>query len=216
MNEYAIQQLYLDTQAAFDRSPIKRYSEVNNFKWNYSISATTLKEGANLIIGFNWGVAGSNPYEPQMEPPKENFKTLFDIKDLGSLQRIYQPLKQKFPIDEVDNSIQTNFCFFRSKAEEEITAEDLSLSTPLFLRLLEIIKPKRIIGFSKKLQNYFVENNLCDQLESESFQSNKRTLHVAKGYLKKYDQKIPIYFLPHPNAKFTSVARKKAWDFCFD
>ena len=215
MNDDAIQQLYLDTQAVFDKSPIKKYAEDNNFIWNYSISATRLKDGANLIIGFNWGAESGKPYAAQTKVPMENFKDLYDNKWLGSMERIYQPLKQKFPNDDIDNAIQTNFCFFRSKIEEEISHEDLLFSTPLFLRLLDIIKPKRILGFSKKLQNYFRENNLYDQVASESIPSNQRTLHVAKGYLKDSQQKIPIYFLPHPNAKFTSVARKKAWDFCF-
>ena len=38
---------------------------------------------------------------------------------------------------------------------------------------------------------------------------------VAKGNFKRNDQNIPIYFLPHPDAKLTSTARKEAWDFCF-
>ncbi len=216
MKEESIQQLFKDTKEAFSKSPIKKYAEVNNHKWNYSVSATRLMEGANLIIGFNWGASGNKSYEPQMEVPKENFKDLYDKKWLGSLERIYQPLKQRFPAEDIDNSTQTNFCFFRSKIENEITPEDLALSTPLFMKLIALIKPKRIMGFSKKLQSYCIDNNLCDQVESKSFPSNKRTLHVARGYLRLAGQETPIYFLPHPNSKFTSVARKNGWDFCFD
>ncbi|HRK54396.1 MAG TPA: hypothetical protein PK185_10820 [Cyclobacteriaceae bacterium] len=215
MNENLIQQLFADTQAAFAKAPIKKYADANGHLWNYSISSTRITEGANLIIGFNWGVSGNEPYKPQNEIPKENFKELYDKNDLGSLQRIYLPLKQRFPAEDIDNAMQTNFCFFRSKTEGEITSEDLMLSTPLFQQLINIIKPKRILAFSKKLQSYCIESALCSDLEEASFPSNKRTLHTAKGNLKLNDTVVPIYFLPHPNAKFTSIARKKAWDFCF-
>jgi len=215
MNDNLIQQLFADTQIAFNNSPIKKYAEANGHQWNYSISATRFIEETNLIIGFNWGASGNDPYEPQKEIPKQNFKELYDKNDLGSLQRIYLPLKQKFPTEDIDNAMQTNFCFFRSKTEAEITSEDLLLSTPLFQQLLNVIKPKRILGFSKKLQSYCIESALCSDLEEAAFQSNKRTLHTAKGNLKLNETAVPIYFLPHPNAKFTSIARKQAWDFCF-
>ena len=216
MDKDAIQQLFDDTAAAFDKSPIKKYAEENGFQWNYSISSTRLTEGANLIVGFNGGAALNERYEPQTSIPPETFKDLFEKKWLGSLERIYLPLKERFPGDDIDNAMQINFCFFRSKTEGEITVEDLALSTPLFLRLMDIIKPKKILGFSKTLQRYCIDNNLCSKLEVASFTSNKRTLHVAKGMLKHAGQETPIYFLPHPNAKFTSVARKNGWDFCFD
>jgi hypothetical protein len=216
MNDKSIEQLFVDTKIAFENSPIKKYADQNGKQWYYSISSTRLNENSNVIIGFNWGAAGNDKYKPQVLVPHENFKDLYDKKWLGSLERIYQPLKLRFPNEDIDQSVQTNFCFFRSKVEGEITDKDLELSTPLFHQLISIIKPKRIIGFSKRLQSYFIENGRCSNLHEASFASNRRTLHTAKGFLKLNGLEVPIYFLPHPNAKFTNVARRNAWDFCFD
>ncbi len=211
-----IQMLFETTRIAFEKAPIRKYAQANGLQWNYSISSTRLTEGTNLIVGFNWGVDPNLPHPAQTEIPDFSFKELYDKKELGSLQRIYLPLKERFREEEINNSVQTNFCFFRSRVEAEITVEDLALSTPLFLQLISIIKPKRILGFSKRLQRYCIESNLCSQVETASFPSNKRTLHVAKGFLKQSDGlATPIFFLPHPNAKFTSIARKNGWDFCF-
>lgn len=210
------QKLLNETQKEFDKSDIKKFAIENNVKWNYSISATPLKEGCTVLVGFNWGAGKDQVYEPQSEMPTKSFKELYDINDLGSFQRVYLPLKKYLPSEDIDNCVQTNFCFFRSQTEDQITEEDLKLSTVLFSKLIEQIKPVRIIGFSKKLQAYFTENKLCENIENTSFKSNARTLYVSKGNYESKDLKIPIYFLPHPNAKFTSEARENAWKFCFN
>lgn len=212
-----IQQLFNDTRAAFDKSPIKIFATENRLSWNYSISSTRLTFASNVIIGFNSGATDNYPYQPQTEIPSANFKDLYDKKnELGSLQRIYEPLKQYLPREDIDNCVQTNFCFFRSKKEDQITTVDLQLSTPLFQKLMDIIKPKRIVGFSNKLRSYFLNNKLCTSIEELNIPSNKRTLFVAKGTCNINGRKIPVFFLPHPNSKFTTAARKAAWEFCFD
>ncbi len=111
--------------------------------------------------------------------------------------------------------MQMNFCFFRSKGEDQISWKDLELSTPLFNDLIAIIKPARIIGFSSKLRNHIMEKESGTRFESANIPSNNRTLMVAKGMYRAIGNEVPIFFLPHPNAKFTSEARRKAWDFCF-
>lgn len=210
-----IEKLFEDTLAAFNKAPIKRYADEQNLKWYYSISSTKLTPNTNVIVGFNWGAGINFPHEAQTEAPKENFKDLFDKNDLGSLQRVYKPLKAYLPEEDIDNCVQTNFCFFRSKNENEITPADLKLSTPLFNKLIQILSPKRIIGFSKKLSSYCLEQKLCSSIETFSFPSNKRTLSVTKGLFEVSGQQIPIYFLPHPNAKFTSAARENSLNYCF-
>lgn len=210
-----IQQLLSDTKAAFDKSPIKRFAEENRLNWFYSISSTRLILNNNLIVGFNGGAIDNYNYQPQTQIPTDNFKALFDNKDLGSLQRIYEPLKQYFPDGDIDNCVQTNFCFFRSKTEGQITRVDLELSTPLFQKFISIIKPKRIIGFSSKLRDYFLHSSFCKNLEQLNIPSNRKTLYVVKGVYINNNEVIPVYFLPHPNSKFTTGARQTAWEFCF-
>ena len=65
------------------------------------------------------------------------------------------------------------------------------------------------------LKNYFIYHKLCTELEKLEIPSNRRNLLVAKGIFSHNDQAIPIYFLPHPDAKLTLSARKQAWEFCF-
>lgn len=211
----AIKQLFLDTQLAFQKSAIKKYADANNLKWNYAISSTQLRPKANLIVGFNWGVAANEEYTSQNEIPMETFKDLYEKNWLDSLQRIYHPLKRYLPDDNIDHCVQTNFCFFRSKSEAQIKLVDLKLSTPLFTQLLELIEPKRIIGFSSKLRNHFISHELLTNIQEKRIPSNTRSIHVVKGTFKAATGFIPVYFLPHPNAKFTGEAREEAWAFCF-
>lgn len=204
------------TEIAFDQSDIKQLAEQQGEEWFYSISSTKLIKGTTLIIGFNWGAGLGENYSPQSSIPSDSFRELYERRELGSLQRIYAPLTEYFPSEEVSSYIQTNFCFFRSKTEDQISNRDLELSLPLFSELLEILAPKRIIGLSAKLKAHFIDSRICSSLEELNIDSNGRTLHVSKGYYGTKMKNIPIYFLPHPNAKFTSIARKKAWDFCFN
>jgi hypothetical protein len=75
-----IQQLFIDTRAAFDKSPIKKFAEENRLNWNYSISSTRLTTDNNVIVGFNGGATDNYNYQPQTEIPSDNFKDLFDKK----------------------------------------------------------------------------------------------------------------------------------------
>lgn len=210
-----IQRLFIETKTAFEKSSIKNFAVANNLNWHYAISPTRLTTGNNVIVGFNWGAADNCAYKPQTQIPAKSFKELYDQKELGSFQRLYLPLKEFFPHEDIDNCLQTNFCFFRSKEENQITPAYLALSTLLFQKLLDIVKPKRIIRFSNKLRDYFLDNKLCSQLESLNIPSNGKTLFVVKGFYCVNGQNIPVFFLPHPNAQFTTEARQAAWDFCF-
>jgi hypothetical protein len=211
-----IKQLFTETRTAFEKSLIKKFATDNGLNWHYSISSTRLTTENTLIVGFNWGASDNTDYQPQTEIPTENFRDLYDKKWLGSLRRIYEPLKEYFPLENIDNCVQTNFCFFRSKEENQISAYDLELSIPLFQKLLDFIEPRRIIGLSNKLRDYFLNNNLCMQVETLNIPSNSKTLFVAKGIFCLHGRAIPVFFLPHPNSKFTSAARKAAWKFCFE
>ncbi len=210
-----LQELFNDTKIAFEKSPIKKFADDKSAKWAYTISSTELQQGKNLLVEFNWEVESKQKYTAQEFIPTINFKGLHLNKELGSLQKIYRPLLEYFPAEEIDDAVRSNFCFFRSKQEDQLTQTDLDLSTPLFLKFIDIIKPKSIIGFSNNLKNYFIYHKLCSDLQKLEIPSNKRMLLVAKGIFKRHDQNIPIYFLPHPDAKLTSSARKEAWNFCF-
>lgn len=207
-----IKDLFQETQRAFDKSLIGKYNEQ---KWFYSISATPLIANKNVIVGFNWGAKDNYTYESQNEIPTDNFKYLYENNLLGSLQRIYKPLRHYFPNEDIDNCVQTNFCFFRSKKQNQIKQADLELSTPLFIKLIDIIKPKRIIGFSSKFREYCVNESICKNIRQTQFKSNRKKVYVAKGIFKANKNEFPVYFLPHPNARITTLARDYAWNYCF-
>lgn len=111
----------------------------------------------------------------------ETFKQVYDKNELGSFQRVYKPLKEYLKNNDIDNCVQTKFCFFRSARENQITNEDIELSIPLFRKLIQIIAPKKINGFSSKLRDYFIDNNLCLSHQDKSIKSNNKTPLVSKG-----------------------------------
>lgn len=192
------------TKDAYERSDIK------SFGWYYSISSTPLKKNATLLVGLNWGVSPEGEHEPQPQMPDKPFK---EIGDLGSFKRVIPYLDKYLPNDEL---VQSNFCFFRSKKESQLTQKDFELSTPLFNELVETISPTKIIGFSNKLRDYFLKNTeLFQGQEPYSISSNKGTLQIIKGTYSVNGKKIPTYFLPHPNYPISSDARDKAWNYCF-
>ena len=213
--EDEIEQLIEETKIAFGKAPIKELADQKHLRWNYSICSTRIQPNCDVLIGFNWGAANDTNYDAVNKIPEFTFKQLYDKKDLGSFYRVYNPLKEYLKDDDIDNCVQTNFCFFRSAKEYQIIKRDLELSIPLFRKFIEIISPKKIIGFSGKLRDYFIDNNLLFSHHEKPIRSNNKTLFVSKGIYQIEQKKIPIYFLPHPNAHYTSESRKEAWQFCF-
>ena len=115
----------------------------------------------NLLVEFNWEVESKQKYTAQEFIPTINFKGLHLNKELGSLQKIYRPLLEYFPAEEIDDAVRSNFCFFRSKQEDQLTQTDLDLSTPLFLKFIDIIntlqnpslKPRTAMHTPQRLKN---------------------------------------------------------------
>ena len=215
--EKELKELLQETDVEYRKSTIAK----SNPEWTYSISATQIEKDKILLVGFNWGAEidenGNNvKYNSQkiedinrLSTENKNFKSIYN--KLASFKKVYNQLSLYLPNEDIDNCIQSNFCFFRSRKEDQISHSDLQLSTPLFETFLKIADPQKIIGFSSKLRDYFLENKLAE-LKFQEIKSNKRTIVVAKGTYKNK----PIYFLPHPNAKITGNARKEAWGFCFE
>jgi len=155
------------------------------------------------------------PDEAQKEIPLKTFKQLYDKNELGSFQRVYEPLKEYLKNDDIDNCVQTNFCFFRSDKENRITKEDIELSKPLFRKLIEIIAPKKIIGFSSKLRDHFLDNNLCLPHDDRYIKSNNKTLFVSREYIKWHKRRYQFIFY-HIQMLITLLNQeKKRGNFAF-
>lgn len=130
-----VRSLYKRIEAAFNQSDVKKYAEDHHEKWFYCLTSTKLTSNTTVIIGFNGGAKKDCPYRPQnsAEYPNKSFKDLYDMKDeLGSFSRIYNCLKQYLPKEDIDNFVQTNFCFFKSNNENEISEKDIRLCIPIF------------------------------------------------------------------------------------
>lgn len=207
------QELQAATAAAFAGAPIKRLAQELGTHWYYSICATRITPARPLLIGFNWGASAQGGHEPQREMPTRTFEQLLDQQELGSLARIMPYLKRHLPDVDLSEIGQTNFCFFRSKTEDQITAEDIELSTPLFLKLLEIAQPSRIIGLSARLREYL--GGLPGQVEVRAVEHSGRRVLIGKGYVEIDRRPIPVCVLPHPNHRLPTALREKAWQTCF-
>jgi hypothetical protein len=136
-------QLIKKTEEAFKRSPI---NNKNNLA--YSISATPLRVGKPLILGINWGGYGHG-FESQERMPKPEELTADIIKsDYKFLERSKAYLEEylNLDLDRVDFNY-SNLCFFRSRAEKDLTFADYQNSYPLVKELIQYLKPEYILVF---------------------------------------------------------------------
>ena len=145
--------LLLQTKKAYEISDIKQLSE--NKGWGYAVTATMILKNRPLIVGFNWGMdskwlSEGNEYGRQANYPMRIFESNYD--EMGSLKGAIPYFHDYF--SEALIGMQTNFCFFRSEKENQISAKDLELSSPLFDEYLDYSSPSIIISFSIKLKNY--------------------------------------------------------------
>jgi hypothetical protein len=195
----------------YTKSDISKYCLGNGHKWSYSLVTSTLEKNGPLVIGFNWGASKGEEYEPQTEIKKANFLT----EDVGSLSRIYPFCRKHFGDDFISKITQSNYCFFRSHNESQISSKDIELCEPIFEKLISIIEPSIILCFSSKLRNSLLRNGKIQSLEKLEIEyyrgSFKMTYCAIKATL---NSGIKINFLPHPNYPIKGEARIKAWDFC--
>ncbi len=198
-----------DTKKVFEKSDIYEDSVKNN--WWYSVSATGIFIGKPLIVGFNWGAAQGVLYEPQKEYRFETFEGLYD--ELGSFKRTIKYFHVYCPL--ALSGMQTNFCFFRSPKESDISSRDLELSLPLFLKYVEYIKPSMLITFSGSLIKYLIKNELLVDHKVKQISNGKSTISPLKGKFVANNQKIDLVYLHHPNSPVKAEARNEAWEYCF-
>jgi len=210
INKMTLEDLFRKVDAAFNESDIKKYAEKNNFQWNYSITSTPIHKNGLLLVGFNYGAGKDFRYEKLIEIPEKNFID----QDLGSFRRVIPYLEKNYSKDQIQNIVQTNYCFFRSKTESEISANDKQLCQPLFINLLEIINPIKIICFSALLREYLEsQEGIYKGIAKTEILSNKGIITATVGEIEINSKKIRIGFLPHPNYPLKKEYREQAWAF---
>lgn len=224
-----LEKLLIDIAKAYEDSPLKEYCIKNNKEWHYSLLGSKFIENPVLLIGLNWG-AGTEArknketgikervdiiYKPQTIDGCENLPAFHEmtINDLGSsFIRLKNYIKEYGKIS-IENVTWTNYCFFRSYSDKELTAEDYKLTEPIFANLLDISRPRSMICVSKALYNFLNNQNLLEDKKEKIIKIHSKSNYtVVKAKLHNYD----FFCLPHPNTPATSKARKECWDFCFE
>lgn len=195
----------------YETSDIKKFCEKEGHEWSYSLVNSSMERSAPLILGFNWGAAQGEKYSSQSHVEKINFETA----DVGSLKRIYPFIRKHFGEDYLPKVSQSNYCFFRSKTENQIEEPDIERCRSIFTELIEILAPSSIICMSAKLRKHLIDKNqVCDQQE--------KTIKFTRGASEiefvavrgKLASGVDIKFLPHPNYPMKRKARLDAWQFC--
>ena len=198
-----IKNLFTELDDAFEQSDIKQYAEKNKFSWNYSLTSTPIYENGLLLIGFNCGAAKNYPYKKQSGLPTENFL----LQDLGSFRRVVPYLEKYLSTDTIAKIVQTNYCFFRSSKQNEISEKDRKLCEPIFFKLVSLINPKQIISFSASLRELLLtRQDIFTKTFSQDIPSNRGVIKAIVGQMKINSKNIPISFLPHPNYPLNETA----------
>ena len=202
------------TRKAYHQSDV--YKKYGKNDWGYSVISTMIRKNKPLIVGFNWTVdkelvKAGNVYGAQKDYPFRFFDS--NYYEMGSLNKVIPFLHEYIP--QATQGMQTNFCFFRSEKEEQISKKDLELSAPLFDEFLAFSEPSIIISFSSSLLAYLKESKRLKEIETKKIKSGKETIEVIKAKLIYGNKQIPFAYLPHPELPMTEEARKEVWKFHF-
>jgi len=214
-----LEELLRELDKAYQLSDNKNneYCKKHNLKWGYELIQTSLKYNEPMIIGFNWGV--HNKWVEYLNGIEYEHQTNIDVRKIlkirkASIKRSIYLINKYFPNVNLENGSSSNFCFFRSEKEDQITKNDISLCIPIFNKLIEIVNPSIIFCFSSKARDHMIINKIVHDVKKKKISSSlkaKKGCIVAFGLL---SNGTKVYFLPHPNNPISNDVRKKAWEFC--
>jgi uracil-DNA glycosylase len=190
--------LLLKTEAAWQKLPNR------NEKWNYAISATKFRQGQGLIMGINWGADDKGNDKPQL--PGDDLD-LPDYRFIAvSRPQLERVLKLNFEKGKF-NFNYNNICFFRTKGAKDLKEEYFKLSIPLFEECVRHIQPKWILGLG--VMNYKVMNRFGMVDKWNEFPGDGKAYQLYSGHYKG----VPIYILPHPQARVKGERRQELWNY---
>ena len=208
-------ELLKKTENAYYESDVYEKNKQKN--WGYSVTATSFEKNEKVIVGFNWGV-DKKLYDQGKSHGVQNDYSLVSFSnlrdELGSFKRTFGFFYKYF---DTLPKVQTNYCFFRSEKESQVSETDLELCSDLFNELIEYLEPSMLISFSKSLNNYLERTGklIANKKDTLEINSGNRTFSVTKGIVKISNQEIAYVNLPHPNYPILGESRAKAWEFCF-
>lgn len=203
-----------EVKEAYEISDLKKYCIDNNKEWNYALLGSKFIENPILLIGLNFG-ASNEKFNPQTIEDLQNLLPFCKMtnNDLGNSFNRLKNYMNKYENIDIENILWTNYCFFRSYSDKELTQKDFKLNEPIFEKLLENIKPQKVICVSKNLYDFLNNKNLLTAKDEKNIKINSKSAYtVVKAKLFNYD----FFCLPHPNFPATAIGRKECWDFCFE
>ena len=174
-----------------------------NDRWNYAISATKLRKGVGIIFGINRG-ADNTPHEfppdiPTDDPYLINYRFISKSKD-----NLRDALNLKFQPGNF-NFNYSNLCFFRSKKVNELLPDYFKKSLPLFKMYVSYIHPPWLLALGTTI---YKELSKCDDFKEAGYlPQDKRAFKLYYGQF----MGIPIYILPHPEARVKGERREALW-----
>lgn len=206
-----LDELLIEVGIAYEQSDIRKLCLEEGYEWHYSLITTSMKPNKPLVLGFNWGASDGEKYEPQFLVNKSDFSK----EDVGSLARIFPYCEKYFGNDFLSDLSQSNYCFFRSYKEHQVSDKDIQLCEPILSRLIDAISPSLILCFSSKLRDYLIANSKLSSTTSKVITYKRGTSTVSYAAIKGVlAPQTEIKFLPHPNYPMKGEARSEAWEFC--
>lgn len=213
--------LLKETKSAYERSDII----LQQPELYYSVLYSEIQPEKPFILKLNENVkaeydknkwllpAFRNSFQPVKsgDLPLGNFSSAsLNDKALG---HAFDYLRRFCP--EALKGTYANYCFFRSKKENDISLKDLHLSRELFERLLAYARPTILISFSARLRDYFLDSGQFIEPKLKPIRSGGASALPMRGALWFNENRIDFCYLPHPNAKLSPEAREEAWEFVF-
>ncbi len=205
-------------------------------KLYYALVGTQIKPNQPLVVGLNWGGGSEKDLKKMKEKGEEykpqtlsSYQKLIDDNthffseglDAGSLLTIKPYIEKYIDFDIKTSHIGwTNFCLFRTPDDTTLSKEAMELTKPIFLKLIEIIKPSMIICLSSELRNYVDNNKKINFKNISRYEAfNKKGRNIYNGLIGELNG-YPFYSLPHPSNYYRrgrdQESIENAWKFCFE
>lgn len=122
-------------------------------------------------------------------------------------------MKKSFPTIDQESYNHSNFCFFRSNNEKQITERDIKICEPIFEDFIAHLKPKIIFGYSDRLCDYLISNGRIKYLNEKKLSNGNTSVFLYQGFMRLNGWWTYINLLPHPSNRQYKEKKTTLWNF---